>query len=75
MKPYDIPAKKHTIACAQMIGANIGKFAVCEEAKMYGVHKSLYFWMDIDVEKPLIWDVKILLDKKLMWIKIGYTKL
>ncbi|KAJ8437043.1 hypothetical protein Cgig2_025890 [Carnegiea gigantea] len=42
---------------------------------MYGVDKSLCFRVDIDITKPLIRGTGILIDKKPLWIRIGYVKL
>ncbi|KAJ8445986.1 hypothetical protein Cgig2_017489 [Carnegiea gigantea] len=48
----------------------LGPFMGCDETTMYGVGKSLCFLVDISIAKPLIGGVRILIDKKPLWITI-----
>ncbi|KAJ8452207.1 hypothetical protein Cgig2_006012 [Carnegiea gigantea] len=75
VKASDLPAKKQTIDCVQMIGNKIGSFVDCDETTMIGVDKSMSFQVDIDINKPFMRGVRILVAKQPMWIKIGYVKL
>ncbi|KAJ8426125.1 hypothetical protein Cgig2_005770 [Carnegiea gigantea] len=73
VKAYDLPAKKQTIACAQMLGNKLGSFVDCDEMMMMGADKSLCFRVDIDINKAPIQGVRILVAKQPMWTKIGCT--
>ena len=68
MKAYDLPAKKQTLACAQLIGSKIGTFVDCDELSMTGVDKCLTFRVDIDIQKPLLRGIRIAVAKQPMWI-------
>ncbi|KAJ8434339.1 hypothetical protein Cgig2_019966 [Carnegiea gigantea] len=75
VKAYDLPSKKQTIACAQLIGNKIGTFVDCDEMLMMGVDKSPCSRVDLDISKPLMRGVRLLVAKQPMWIKLGYVKL
>jgi len=75
VKAYDLPAKKQTLACAQLIGSKMGTFVDCDELSLIGVDKCLTFCVDIDIRTPLLRGIRVAVAKQPMWIRLGYVKL
>ncbi|KAJ8445804.1 hypothetical protein Cgig2_027885 [Carnegiea gigantea] len=54
----------------------VGTFYAYDEVNLYcGLYKSINFQVDIDINKPLRCEVKIVVKGKAIWIDIGYVKL
>ena len=74
VKAYDVQGIRQTKKFAEFLRSQIGTFVDCEDSTMFGADKSLCFWADIDVERPLCRGVSVKMDGKPMWIKIKYVK-
>lgn len=75
IKAYDVPALNQTSSFARFFGSKVGEFVGCDEANLCGVDKSLNFQAEVDIGKALRRGIKVMLDKKPIWITFKYLKL
>lgn len=75
VKAYDVPGIKQTTTVARTLASHIGELVSCDETTMKGVEKSICFWVDVDISKPLQRGINVVVAGKPIWIRFKYVKL
>ncbi|KAJ8445207.1 LOW QUALITY PROTEIN: hypothetical protein Cgig2_024413 [Carnegiea gigantea] len=71
VKAYDVPGMRQT---KKILGSQIRTIVDCEDSTMFGAGKSLCFWVDMGIERPLQRGVNVKMDGKLMWIRSNMSR-